>query len=70
MKKFAQFAAFYIIQNKIFPGGMPPDPTNLLICPIFLALAAVGPLQCERLESPVVLTADCLPGSVNKAVIT
>ena len=40
--------------KKIFPGGMPPDPPNLLIYTVFLALAAAGPLQCERLEPPVV----------------
>ena len=33
---------------------MPPDPPNLLICSVFLTLAAAGPLQCERLEPPVI----------------
>ena len=33
---------------------MPPDPPNSLICSDFLALATVGPRQCERLEPPVV----------------
>ena len=32
---------------------MLPDPPNSLICFDFLALAAVGPRQCERLEPPV-----------------
>ena len=32
---------------------MPPDPPNSLIYSVFLALAAAGPLQCERLEPPV-----------------
>ena len=32
---------------------MPPDPNNSLICSVFLALAAAGPHQCERLEPPV-----------------
>ena len=32
---------------------MPPDPPNSLICSVFLALAAAGPLQCERVEPPV-----------------
>ena len=35
---------------------MPPDPHNSLICYAFLALAAAGPRQCERLEPPVCLT--------------
>ena len=49
-----QFAAFYNMKKKNFPGGMPPDPNNyLLICSAFLALAAAGPHQCERLEPPV-----------------
>ena len=40
-------------QKNIFPGGMPPDPHNSLICSVFLALAAAGPRQCEHLEPPV-----------------
>ena len=55
MRKMAQFAAFSIIK-KNFTGGMPPDPPNSLIYSVFLALAAAGPLQCERLEPPVILT--------------
>ena len=51
-ENMAQFAAF-CITKKIFPGGMPPDPPNSLICSVFLALAAAGLLQCERLEPPV-----------------
>ena len=35
---------------------MPPDPPNSLMCSVFLALAAVGPRQCERLEPPVILS--------------
>ena len=46
------FAAF-CINKKFFPGGMPPDPHNTLMCSVFLALAAAAPLQCERLEPPV-----------------
>ena len=51
--KMAQFAAFCIIKKKNYPGGMPPDPPILLICSVFLALVAAGPLQCECLEPPV-----------------
>ena len=36
---------------------MPPDHPNSLICYVFLALAAAGPLQCEHLEPPVVVWA-------------
>ena len=32
---------------------MPPDPPNSLNCSVFLAFAAAGPRQCERLEPPV-----------------
>ena len=32
---------------------MPPDPPNSLICSVFLAHTAAGPLQCECLEPPV-----------------
>ena len=41
-EKVAQFTAFCIIKK--FSGGMPPDPRNSLICSVFLALAAAGPL--------------------------
>ena len=51
-EKMAQIAAFCIIK-KNFLVGMPPDPPNSLICSVFLALDAAGPLQCERLEPPV-----------------
>ena len=40
-------------QKKNFPGGMPPDPPNSLICSVFLALATAGPRQCERQEPAV-----------------
>ena len=32
---------------------MSPDPPNSLICCVFLARTAAGPLQCEPLELPV-----------------
>ena len=53
MIKMAQFAAFYIIKKKNFPGGLPPDPPNSRIYSVSLALAATGPRQCERLEPSV-----------------
>ena len=52
--KIAHFCSILHYLKKIFPGGMPPDPHNSLICSVFLALAAAGPRQCERLEPPVV----------------
>ena len=33
---------------------MPPDPPNLPIYSVFLALDANGPLQCECLDPPVI----------------
>ena len=48
---------------------MPPNPPYLLICSDFLALAAVGPRQCERLEPPVVsseILAMCYFNSIEK----
>ena len=42
---------------------MPPDHLNSQICSVFLALAAAGPLQCERLELPV------FPGKILKNMI-
>ena len=41
-------------QKKKFQGGMPLDPPNSRIWSVFLALAASGPRQCERLEPPVI----------------
>ena len=48
--KIAQFCSILPYLKKDFPGSMPPDPHNSLICSVFLALAAAGPRQCERLE--------------------
>ena len=59
-EKIAQSAAICIIKTKIFPGAMPPDPPNSLICSVFLALDAAGPLQCECLEPPVFAFCDFL----------
>ena len=37
---------------------MPLDPPNLLICYIFLVLAAADPLQCKHLEPPVLCSGE------------
>ena len=55
---------FALSKKKIFHGGNAPDPPNSLICSVFLALTAAGPLQCERLELPV----QCVQGFVFEIV--
>ena len=51
---------------------MPPDPPNSLIYSVFLALVAAGPLQCERLEPPVMMyiALSSIPSIVSCALIT
>ena len=52
-KKRPNLQHFASLKKKKFPEGMSPDAPNLVICSVFLALIASGPLQCKRLEPPV-----------------
>ena len=49
-KKWPNLQHVALLKKK-FPGGM----LTPRICPIFMALAAAGPLRCEHLEPPVVM---------------